>query len=167
MTDCLFMEPIIRPYRDSDAPDVVQLSLRAWAPVFASELAMVGAEIFERLNGQDWRIRQRRDVEDALANENMRVWVADVGGRAVGFVAAKLDVDDGIGEIYMLAVDPDHQRRGLGSALTDVATDWIRDAGLPIAVIDTAGDDSHAPARRTYEKAGYRPMPIVRHFKAL
>jgi ribosomal protein S18 acetylase RimI-like enzyme len=161
------MEPLIRSYRDSDAPDVVELSLRAWAPVFDSERAALGDVIFERLNGQDWRGRQRKEVEDALGDESMEVWVAEVGERAVGFVAVRLDVDDGLGEIYMLAVDPDHQRRGLGSALTGAATDWIRAAGLPIAVIDTGGDVGHAPARRTYENAGYRPMPIVRYFKAL
>jgi hypothetical protein len=51
--------------------------------------------------------------------------------------------------------------------LTVTATDWIRQAGLPVAMIDTGGDDGHAPARRVYERAGYTPMPIVRYFKAL
>jgi GNAT superfamily N-acetyltransferase len=97
----------------------------------------------------------------------MNVWVADVDGHAVGFVAAKLDPDESIGEIYMLAIDPDHQRRGLGGELTAVATQWIRAAGMSIAMIDTGGDPGHAPARRLYEQAGYRPMPIVRYFKAL
>ncbi len=128
---------------------------------------MMGPDIFERLYGEDWRPHQEKDVRDALADANTEVWIADVGGRAVGFVAVKLDVERGMGEVYMLAVDPDHQQHGLGSALTRVATDWIREAGLPLAVIDTAGDVSHAPARRMYEKAGYSPMPIVRYFKVL
>jgi ribosomal protein S18 acetylase RimI-like enzyme len=161
------MEPVIRSYRDSDATDVVQLSLRAWEPVFASELATIGPELFERLEGKDWRIRQQKDVEDAVADEQMKVWVAEVDGRAVGFAAAKLDVEHGLGEIYMLAVDPDHQRRRIGSTLTDVVTDWIRHAAVPSATIDTGGDEGHAPARHLYEKAGYTPMPIVRYFKAL
>ena len=67
----------------------------------------------------------------------------------------------------MLAVDPDFQRRGIGTALTRIATDQIRDPGLALAVIDTGGDVGHAPARRTYERAGYTQMPIVRYFKAL
>ena len=151
----------------TDAPDVVALSLRAWAPVFDSERTVMGDEIFERLNGEDWRRRQRKDVEDALADDRLSVWVADADGHAVGFVAARLDRDASIGEIYMLAVDPDHQQRGLGLELTAVATEWIRAAGLSIAMIDTGGDPGHEPARRLYERAGYRPMPIVRYFKAL
>jgi ribosomal protein S18 acetylase RimI-like enzyme len=161
------MESVIRLYHERDGSDVVRLSLRAWAPVLATERAVMGADIFERLYGDDWRPHQQRDVEDALADENTEVWVADEGDRAVGFVAVKLDVDHGMGEIWMLAVDPDYQQRGLGTALLGVATDWIREAGLHLVVIDTGGDVSHSPARRTYEKAGYRPMQIVRYFKAL
>jgi hypothetical protein len=77
----------------------VALSLRAWAPVFDSERTVMGTEIFERLNGEDWRRRQQKDVEDALADDHVSVWVAEVDGRAVGFVAAKLDRDQSIGEI--------------------------------------------------------------------
>ena len=167
MTDFLPVEARIRQYAATDARDVVALSLRAWVSVFDSERAVMGDEIFERLNGEDWRRRQRKDVEAALADDHMTVWVADVDGRAVGFVAAKLDPDESIGEIYMLAVDPDRQRRGLSGELTAVATEWIRAAGLSISMIDTGGDPAHEPARRLYEQAGYTPMPIVRYFKAL
>ena len=167
MTDFVPMEARIRPYVSSDAPDVMALSLRAWAPVFDSERTVMGDEIFVRINGEDWRGRQQKDVESALADDHMTVWVADVDGRAVGFVAVRPDPDASIGEIYMLAVDPDHQRRGVGIELTTVATEWIRAAGFSIAMIDTGGDPGHAPARRLYEQAGYRPMPIVRYFKAL
>jgi GNAT superfamily N-acetyltransferase len=134
---------------------------------FASVLATIGPELFERLIGEDWRVRQQQDVEGTLADEGMEVWVADVDGRAVGFAAATLDTERGIGEIHMLAVDPDHQRHGIGSELTEVATEWIRAAGLSVAVVETSGDDGHAPARDLYEKAGYTPLPIMRYFKAL
>jgi ribosomal protein S18 acetylase RimI-like enzyme len=72
-----------------------------------------------------------------------------------------------MGEVYMIAVDPEHQGRGIGSALMSAATEWIRDAGVPVAVVETGGDVGHAPARRLYDAAGFTPMPIVRYFKAL
>jgi len=72
-----------------------------------------------------------------------------------------------LGEIYMVAVDPAHQRRGGGIALTTHATDWIRRQGMTVALIDTGGDPGHAPARRLYERAGYVPVPIVKYFKRL
>jgi len=67
----------------------------------------------------------------------------------------------------MLAVDPDGQNRGAGTALTEFATGWLRDAGMRIAMVDTGGDSGHAPARHVYEKADYALLPVARYFKAL
>ncbi len=167
MRDSLVMEPAIRPYRADDASEVVALSLRAWATVHDSMRAVMGEEVFGRLYGDDWRARQRSDVEEALADPDMEVWVAEGDGAVVGFVAAIVKPDEHLGEIYMLAVDPDRQNRGLGTRLTDVATDWIRAAGMPVAMVSTGGDEGHAPARRTYEKAGYSPFPAAHYLKAL
>jgi hypothetical protein len=36
-----------------------------------------------------------------------------------------------------------------------------------VAMIGTGGDRGHAPARRVYEKADYRLIPLARYFKAL
>ena len=161
------MEPTIRPYRDSDAPGVVRLSLRAWAPVFASVRDVLGDRLFEQLYGDDWQRRQRNDVEKVLTDEKMKIWTAEANGQVIGFVAAFLRADESMGEIHMLAVEPDHQNRGLGSELTEVATDWIRASGMPLAVISTGGDIGHAPARRTYEKVGFTPFPSMLYFRVL
>lgn len=67
----------------------------------------------------------------------------------------------------MLAVEPGHQRHGIGVALMQCATDWLRSAGVRIAVVETGGDPGHAPARRTYESAEYTLLPIARYFRAL
>lgn len=127
----------------------------------------MGDEIFQRLYGDDWRRQQRQDVEKVLDDEEMNVWVAEVDGAVVGFVAAVLKIDRSMGEVSMLAVDPEVQNHGLGTQLTNVATDWIREAGFSLALVSTGGDVGHAPARRTYEKAGYVPVPSVNYFKAL
>ena len=92
-------------------------SLRAWAPVFASIERVLGSDIFGRLH-PDWREDQRRAVEDACAAKKGRVWVADVQGDVVGFVSVEVfDAGRSMGEISMLAVDPDHQGRGVGTTL--------------------------------------------------
>lgn len=71
------------------------------------------------------------------------------------------------GEISMLAVDPDHRRRGLGAALTDVATDWIREPGLPLpSSRPVATTGTHLLVAST-KRRGFIPMPIVRYLKAL
>jgi ribosomal protein S18 acetylase RimI-like enzyme len=161
------VETTIRPYREADEPAVVRLSLRAWTPVHDSIRDVVGDEIFGRLYRDDWRHQQQEDVEKALRDEKHEVWVAEVEGEVVGFATAVVDAATRMGEIFLVAVDPDFQGRGLGTQLTDVATGWLRDAGMALAVVSTGGDMGHAPARRTYEKAGYTAMPAVHYFKAL
>jgi ribosomal protein S18 acetylase RimI-like enzyme len=102
------MQPRIRPFEDRDADAVIDLSLRAWAPVFASLEQALGSEIFRRLH-PDWREDQRRTVEDVCVAKEGRVWVAEVGASAVGFVAVEVyDPERSMGEISMLAVDPDY-----------------------------------------------------------
>jgi GNAT superfamily N-acetyltransferase len=67
----------------------------------------------------------------------------------------------------MLAVDPDRQHRGTGTALAEFATGWLRGAGLRVAMVETGGDPGHAPARRVYEKADYTRLPVARYFRPL
>jgi GNAT superfamily N-acetyltransferase len=162
----IVMDECIRDYGPLDEEPVVELSLRAWAPVFSSLEQVLGREIFVRLHG-DWRQYQEKEVRDILADDVTQVWVAEAERGVVAFVAAKLHPERHIGEIWMLAVDPDEQRRGIGTALTEVATGWLRDAGMTVAMVETGGDPGHAPARRVYEKANYTLLPVARYFKAL
>jgi len=158
---------VIRDYTAGDTEQIVAISLRAWEPIFASVAAALGRELDTLLHGEDWRTRQERDVRETLARDGMRTWVADDDGVA-GFASAHVvDPDRAIGELAMLAVDPGSQRHGLGAALTEVATDWLREQGMRVAFIATGGDEGHAPARRLYARAGYTPFPVVQFYKRL
>jgi ribosomal protein S18 acetylase RimI-like enzyme len=102
------------------------------------------------------------------ASQDTRVWVAEENGKIVGFVATKVfDAEIRMGEITMLAVDPDHQTGGIGTALTEFALDSLQEEGMGIAMVETGGDPGHAPARRTYERAGFTLLPVARYFKNL
>ncbi len=161
------IQPRVRPFDDQDADAVVSLSLRAWAPVFASIERAMESEVYEQLYPEGWRESQRQAAKAVLAAKKTRVWVAEVGTSTVGFVAVDLHPESSMGEIYMLAVDPDYQGGGIGTALTEFALAWIKDAGMAVAMVETGGDPGHAAARRTYEKVGYVHMPIARYFKKL
>lgn len=159
--------PGIRPFEDGDIAAVVDLSLRTWAPVFASLERVLGTDIFGRLH-PDWREDQRRAVEEVCAAKEGRVWVAEVEGTVVGFVSTQVyDPARKMGEISILAVDPDYQGRGVGTALTEFAVERLADEGMEVAMVETGGDPGHAAARHTYEKAGFVLLPIARYFKNL
>jgi ribosomal protein S18 acetylase RimI-like enzyme len=157
----------IRPFATIDTDAIVALSLRAWEPVFASIREMLGADLDDEMHGPDWRAYQQRSVEATLASDAHSTWVADEAGAVVGFVALVMHPEDRMGEIYMIAVDPAHQGRGIGAALTSFAVERIADAGMTIAMVETGGDPGHAPARRSYERSGFTPLPAVRYFKKL
>ena len=89
-------------------------------------------------------------------------------GRPVGFVAVALNAfHERMGVIDIIGVDPEYQRRGIGSRLTEVAIDHMRRHGMDIAVVETGGDPGHAPARAAYEQAGFTLLPISRYFRLL
>ena len=67
----------------------------------------------------------------------------------------------------MVAVDPDYQQRGIGTALVEFALDFMKVAGMSVAMVETGGDPGHAPARCTYENVGFGLLPIARYFKKL
>jgi GNAT superfamily N-acetyltransferase len=111
---------------------------------------------------------QRRPVEDVCAAKKSRVWVAEVDGTAVGFVAIEVcNPERSVGQISMLAVDPDLQSSGIGTALSKFALDRLRDAGMKVAMGEKGGEPRHAAAGRTYERAGYVLLPIARYLKYL
>ncbi|MDY7104075.1 MAG: GNAT family N-acetyltransferase [Actinomycetota bacterium] len=156
----------VRVFGADDTEAVVALSLEAWAPVFASLREALGPRLFELMH-TDWRADQRKAVEEVLADDEVRTWVAVIDDRPVGFTSVKLDDDSRMGELYMIAVDPSAQNRGIGTMLTRWSEARMAEAGMTLAMIDTGGDPGHAPARRAYEKAGFTLLPIARYFKAL
>lgn len=76
----------IRSASDQDLPDLVDLTLRVFIPIFESFPKILGAEICRRI-WPDWRVCQAEAVKTFCeAREEHTVLVADVEGNAVGFV---------------------------------------------------------------------------------
>jgi hypothetical protein len=43
----------------------------------------------------------------------------------------------------------------------------MREGGMKVVEVGTGGDEGHAAARRTYEKAGFTGLPLVRYYQKL
>ncbi len=157
----------IEPCNASHLEGVVRLSLRAWAPVFDSLKQVFDASVYQSFYPEGWRPSQEKAVRDVCACVDMKVWVAIESGAVAGFVAVRYHATDMLGEIYMIAVDPDYQRRGIAVALTDFAVERMKEAGMSVAMVETGGDPGHSPARGAYQKAGFRLFPVARYFKKL
>ena len=157
----------LEPYSPGHLDAIIRLSLRAWTPVFDSMQQTMNTDVYQAFYPDHWRVSQQAAVEEVCAAVDTYVWVAIAADAAVGFIAVKLHSEDRMGEVYMVAVDPDFQGQGMGTALLEFALNWMKDAGMAIAMVETGGDRGHAPARQTYEKVGFEVWPVARYFKPL
>jgi ribosomal protein S18 acetylase RimI-like enzyme len=157
----------VREVRDDDLDAIVAFSLRAWAPVFASMREVLGEDIFLRLY-PDWQRSQADAVRSSCMNDELDGLVAVADESPVGFVTVALNAfDERTGVIEMIAVDPDYQRRGIGTQLTECAVQHMKERGMDIAVVETGADPGHAPARALYGVADFTLLPIARYFRLL
>jgi mycothiol synthase len=75
----------------------------------------------------------------------------DVQDRLLGFHWTK--VQDGLGEVYVLGVDPGGHRKGLGRALSVAGLRHLADRGLTTSTLYV--DESNRAAVRLYESLGF------------
>jgi mycothiol synthase len=104
-----------------------------------------------------WHPEQRRwDIGELVVRE-AQPWFDPKGlllavnpaGRLLGFHWTKVH-PNGLGEIYVLAVDPDAQGTGLGGALTVAGLAYLRERGVRQAMLYVESDNT--AALRTYHK---------------
>lgn len=105
-----------------------------------------GSEIAER-RGESW-----------FDPEGLFLAFDQSGERLLGFHWTKLHADKtGLGEVYVIGVDPAAQGVGLGRTLTVVGMDWLArrlaDALEPTVMLYVEADN--AAAVRTYEQLGF------------
>lgn len=156
----------VDPYSTGALSAIVSLSIRAWTPAFRSLQQVMDPQVFRHFY-PSWEDVQSKAVAAACSAADTTVWTASDEGSIVGFVAVKLHKESGMGEIHMVAVDPDHQCKGIGRLLIDRATNWMKESGMSVAMVETGGDPGHAAARRTYERLGFKHFPVARFFMKL
>ena len=160
------MNLLIRPYEDKDLDQIVELTVPAFEPIFTSFANVLGPQIYPIIY-PDWKQLQIDLVRKCCQDPEKPVIVADVDGEIAGYLVYVLHEENKEGEIYLLAVDPKFQNAGIGTKLNKHALALFKAAGMKLAVVGTGGDEGHAPARRSYEKAGFTGLPLVRYYQAL
>ncbi len=158
----------IRPLVTDDLKAVVDLSLLAWEPVFVSFENILGASIFGRLYRPDWRSAQAAAVEAMCLADDVEAFVIVTSTDVIaGFMALQQHEAEATGQVQMIAVHPQHQRRGHARALMEFAIQRFRERGLALVNVGTGGDPGHAPARALYEAVGFTGVPLVNYYLAL
>ena len=107
----------------------------------------------EEQGGWDLQTLQDREAQDWF--DPAGFLLHERNGRLAGFCWTKVhrDQDPPLGEIYVVAVDPDFQARGLGRRLVVAGLDWLWRTGIETAMLYV--DRDNAPAVRLYESLGF------------
>ena len=138
--------------RNVELPEGVHL--RAFVPGRDEDaLLAVNARAFAHHPEQGgWTARDlaAREAEDWF--EPAGVLLAERDGRLLGFHWTKLHPGQ-IGEVYVLAVDPDAQGLHLGRALLDAGLDHLAARGTRAVILYVDADNTKAV--RLYEKSGF------------
>lgn len=157
----------IEPYGADHRDEVIELSIRAWGPVFERLRPAVPRYVYDSFWPAGWEVRQRADIAAVLDAAPNTVHLALEDGKLLGWVSVQLHPEDDMGEVHILAVDPTVQRRGTATALLEHAFAVVREAGMRMVMVETGDDPGHAASRATYEAVGFERWPVARYFKDL
>ncbi len=84
--------------------------------------------------------------------------VEDPDGSLVAFALGWLDEANRAGELEPVGTDPQHARRGLGTAASLACLHAMCVAGATRAVVYPRGDPAYPVPRRLYDSLGFRPV---------
>lgn len=157
----------IASFNTSHLAEIRELSLRAWTPVFPAMKQEIPSYVYDAFYPKGWEARQQADIEAICLDQTTEVWVAVLDETVAGFVGLRVHEEDSMGEVHVIAVDPAHQRKGVGAALMDFSINWMRQRGLAMAMVETGGDKGHAQSRAFYESTGFAQLPVARYFQKL
>ena len=93
----------------------------------------------------------RQSLESELENEQSLFYAAVGDGRVVGYIGMSFVLDEG--HIYNVAVDEDHRKKGIGSALIRTLVTYCKKEGFAFLTLEVR--ESNTAARSLYQHFGF------------
>jgi ribosomal protein S18 acetylase RimI-like enzyme len=151
----------IRPYGPADLPRLQEITGETFTNVSIDNN-------MERLLGKfgqgDWRSRKIEAIAEDCRLQPDGVFVIESTGdeKVVGYITTRLSNASGIGQIPNLAVDPQHQGKGLGRALIEHALGFFRRRGMSVAKIETL--EQNPVGQALYPSLGFQEVARQIHY---
>ncbi|MFF7856861.1 mycothiol synthase [Streptomyces sp. NPDC007904] len=147
-----------RPLDRLDLPDPVLpegVAVRAFVPG-QDDAAWLAVNAAAFAHHPEQGSLTQRDLDDRKAEpwfDPEGFFLAEREGRIIGFHWTKAHAAEGLGEVYVLGVDPDAQGGGLGKSLTTIGLRHLAGKGLPTAMLYVDADNQAAVS--VYERLGF------------
>ena len=145
----------IRPFVESDWSAVQNIVAAVWHHgVDCAREQRYGLLV----GGEPWQDRKMRALRDEIVQEREHWFVSELGGTVIGFCSFHLDRSTDIGQVGHNGVHPAHQGVGHGARQLRFVISQIREAGMKIVEVQAVLNEGHQPARRMYEREGFRQL---------
>jgi len=149
----------IRKFRESDRQAIKHITAICFEGVSVDHAI---EERYGLVDGQDWRARKVRHIDDDVAADANGIFVAESEGQVIGYITARVDVDTKIAGIPNLGVLPAYRGQGIGRTLIETAVAYARDAGMHFIRIETL---AHNPiGQHLYPSCGFVEMARQIHY---
>ena len=141
---------VVRYATIDDATGIARVHADSWRGAYRG---IVPDDYLDAIDVDEWSERRRQDMEEMP--EEWVSFVAEVNGRVVGWAVGgpnrEADTDH-TGELYVIYLLPEYQRRGIGLKLIVTTAAWLLDRGLRSMIVWVLA--ANWPARRFYEALG-------------
>ncbi len=93
------------------------------------------------------------------------LWLTDVDPQPVGVAyVAPERMTHGTWNLYLIAIHPDYQRQGRGTALLRDVEQMLTERGERVLLVETSGTDDFDYVRQFYRDRGYTEEARIRDF---
>lgn len=151
----------VRPFQSSDLPRLQEITAQTFGPVSIDRNMELRLGEF----GQGgWQGRKVSAIAEDCRIQADGVFVATEArsDRIVGYVTTRLNPVASVGWIANLAVDPDHQGKGLGRALLEHAIEFFKQRGMAVGKIETL--DQNPAGQSLYPSLGFVEVARQIHY---
>ncbi len=103
----------------------------------------------------------REELAGFIRHRSSKTWVAEEEGEIAGFLVAGREAAR-VGHVITIDIIPKWRRRGIGSALMEVAEAWSRRSGAKLLYLETG--ETNRVAQRFYQARGYEQVDRIENY---
>ena len=144
----------MREYRADDLETVMSIANEAWRPIRQMSREALGDAISDLMNPVGDARSKGLQVKAQIESGKYGIAVCEHEGAVVGFIT--WFINGPFGEICNNGALKSTGLKGIGQTMYRYVLDLFRQEGVKAAKVTTGLDWAHAPARRAYERAGFK-----------